>query len=106
MLSREKAMSTLMKFGLAAIAAVGVMTAQAPPAQNRMPHQLKPNVYWLEGGGGNTGVIVGNNGVIVIDAKTTPAQGKMVIDEVAKITPKPITHVILTHKSGRASMRE
>ncbi len=93
-------MSTLMKFGLAAIAAMGVMLAQAPPAQNLMPHQLKPNVYWLEGGGGNTGVIVGNNGVIIIDAKTTPAQGKMVIEEVAKITPKPITHVILTHSDG------
>jgi cyclase len=93
-------MSTFIKFGLTAIAATVVMTAQAPPAQNLVPHQLKPNVYWLEGGGGNTGVIVGNNGVIIIDAKTTPAQGKMVIDEVAKITPKPVTHVILTHSDG------
>ncbi len=80
-------MSTFIKFGLATIAAVGATMAQAPPAQNLMPHQLKPNVYWLEGGGGNTGVIVGNNGVIIIDAKTTAPQGKMVIDEVANITP-------------------
>ena len=34
-----------------------------------MVHQLKPNVYWVEGGGGNSGVIIGDKGVIVIDAK-------------------------------------
>ena len=93
-------MLTHWKPALLAIAAVGVIAAQAPPAQNLMPHQLKPNVYWLEGGGGNTGVIIGDNGVIIIDAKTTAPQGKMVIDEVAKITPKPITHVILTHSDA------
>jgi hypothetical protein len=31
-------------------------------------HQLKPNVYWIEGGGGNSGVIAGDKGVIVVDA--------------------------------------
>lgn len=88
------------KLALAAAAIAGALPAQGPPAQNLTPHQLKPNVYWLEGGGGNTGVIVGTNGVIVIDAKTTPAAGKMIIEEVAKITPKPITDVILTHSDG------
>lgn len=93
-------MMTLTKLGLAAIAAAGALLAQGPPAQNLTPHQLKPNVYWLEGGGGNTGVIVGTNGVIIVDAKTTAAAGKMIIEEAAKITPKPITHVILTHSDG------
>lgn len=86
--------------GFMALAAAGALLAQGPPAQNLTQHQLKPNVYWLEGGGGNTGVIVGDKGVIIVDAKTTPAAGKMIIDEVAKITPKPITHVILTHSDG------
>jgi len=86
---------------LAVFAAAGALVlAQGPPPQGLTPHQLKPNVWWLEGGGGNTGVIVGNTGVIVIDAKTTPAFGKMIIEEVAKITPKPITHVIETHSDG------
>jgi glyoxylase-like metal-dependent hydrolase (beta-lactamase superfamily II) len=89
-----------MRFGFAALAAAGALVAQGPPAQNLTPHMLKPDVYWLEGGGGNTGVIVGKAGVIIIDAKTTPAAGKMIIDEVAKITPKPITTVILTHSDG------
>jgi cyclase len=95
-------MSTLTKLLTAALSAGALALAQGPQQQpqNLMPHQLKPNVYWLEGGGGNTGVIVGDNGVIIVDAKTTPAAGKMIIDEVAKITPKPITHVILTHSDG------
>jgi cyclase len=65
-----------------------------------MVHQLKPNVYWIEGGGGNSGVIIGDKGVIVIDAKTTPADGKELLDNIAKLTPKPVTTVILTHSDA------
>jgi glyoxylase-like metal-dependent hydrolase (beta-lactamase superfamily II) len=74
--------------------------AQPPAAAPFMVHQLKPNVYWVEGGGGNSGVIVGDKGVIVVDAKTTPAGGKELLDDIAKITPKPVTTVILTHSDG------
>ena len=74
--------------------------AQAPAAAPLMVHQLKPNVYWIEGGGGNSGVIIGDKGVIVIDAKTTPAAGKELLDDIAKITPKPVTTVIETHSDA------
>src|SRR5512147_541997 len=91
-------------FGLAAILSLSalatVAVAQAPAPAPLMTHQLKPNVYWIEGGGGNTGVIVGDKGVIVVDAKTTPAQGKELLEDIAKITPKPVTTVILTHSDG------
>lgn len=63
-------------------------------------HQLAPNIYWIEGGGGNSTVIVGTNGVIVIDAKTTKAGGQELLDDIVKITPKPVTTVILTHSDG------
>src|SRR5690349_16415995 len=74
--------------------------AQAPAPAPLMTHQLKPHVYWIEGGGGNSGVIIGDKGVIVIDAKTTPAGGKELLENIAKITPKPVTTVILTHSDG------
>jgi cyclase len=74
--------------------------AQAPPAAPFTTHQLKPNVYWIEGGGGNSGVIVGDKGVIVIDAKTTAAGGKELLEDIAKITPKPVVAVIETHSDG------
>src|SRR5579862_7150836 len=85
---------------LAAVAAAGLANAQGPQAAPFMTHQLKPNVYWIEGGGGNSTVIVGDKGVIVVDAKTTPAQGKELLDDIAKITPKPVTTVILTHSDA------
>jgi len=74
--------------------------SQAPPAAPFVTHQLKPNIFWIEGGGGNSTVIVGNNGVIVVDAKTTKAGGQELLDDIAKITPKPVTTVILTHSDG------
>ena len=83
---------------LSALATLAV--AQGPAPAPLMVHQLKPNVYWIEGGGGNSGVIVGDKGVIVVDAKTTPAAGKELLDDIAKITPKPVTTVIETHSDG------
>src|ERR1700691_4493532 len=91
-------MSTVTKLGFAAAITVAGALAQGP--QSLTPHQIKPNVYWLEGGGGNTGVIVGKTGGVIVAAKTTPAFGKMIVEESAKITPKPITHVIETHSDG------
>ena len=50
--------------------------------------QLKPNVYWVEGGAGaNTGFVVGATGVVVIDAKQSQASAKDMLAEIAKITP-------------------
>jgi cyclase len=77
-----------------------VATAQAPPATPFVIHQLKPNIYWIEGGGGNSTIIVGTNGVIVVDAKTTKAGGHELLGDIARITPKPVTTVILTHSDG------
>lgn len=71
-----------------------------PAAAPFVVHSIKPDVYWIEGGGGNSGVIVGANEVVVVDAKTTPAGGKELLDAIAKITPKPVTTVILTHSDG------
>jgi cyclase len=90
--------------GLAGLAALAIAQGQGrgpgQPAAPFMTHQLKPNVYWIEGGGGNSGVIIGDKGVIVIDAKTTAAGGKELLDNIAKLTPKPVTAVILTHSDG------
>ncbi len=53
-----------------------IAAAQGPAPMPLMVHQMKPNVYWVEGGGGNSGVIVGDKGVIVVDAKTSAAGGE------------------------------
>jgi glyoxylase-like metal-dependent hydrolase (beta-lactamase superfamily II) len=45
----------------------------------------------------NSGVIVGDNGVIVVDAQATPALAQQVIERVRKVTDKPIKYVVLSH---------
>jgi len=45
----------------------------------------------------NSGIIVGDDAVMVIDAQATPAMAADVIARVAKITDKPIKYVLLTH---------
>jgi cyclase len=63
-------------------------------------HSLGGGVYWTQGGSGaNTGFIIGTDGVIIIDAKQTADAAKDVLTEIAKLTPKPVTHIILTHSN-------
>jgi glyoxylase-like metal-dependent hydrolase (beta-lactamase superfamily II) len=91
---------TFARLASAALATLTVAAAaQAPPAPF-ITHQLNPDLYWIEGGGGNSTVIVGAKGVIVVDAKTSKAGGQTLLAEIAKITPKPVTTVILTHSDG------
>ena len=75
--------------------------AQAPPIQPVMMKQLKPDVWaGLGGSGGNSTIYIGKTGVIVVDAKQTEAGAKDLLAEIAKITPKPVTTVFLTHSDG------
>lgn len=45
----------------------------------------------------NSGVVVGDEGVLVFDAQATPAMAGRVIERVRAVTDKPITHVVLSH---------
>lgn len=45
----------------------------------------------------NTGVIIGDEGVLIVDAQATPAMAEAVIARVRSVTDKPITHVLLSH---------
>src|SRR6188474_46423 len=45
----------------------------------------------------NSGVIIGDDGVMVVDAQATPVLALEVIDRVRKVTDKPIKSVLLTH---------
>ena len=46
---------------LAFVSLIPSAFAQGPAPAPLMVHQLASNVYWVEGGGGNSGVIVGEN---------------------------------------------
>jgi glyoxylase-like metal-dependent hydrolase (beta-lactamase superfamily II) len=45
----------------------------------------------------NSGVILGDDSVMVVEAQATPRLAQKVIDCIRNVTDKPITHVVLTH---------
>ena len=45
----------------------------------------------------NSGVIIGDDSVMIIEAQATPRLANKVIEKVREVTEKPITHVVLTH---------
>jgi glyoxylase-like metal-dependent hydrolase (beta-lactamase superfamily II) len=57
--------------------------------------QLRPNFFMVAGAGGNIGVQVGEDGVVVVDAGTA-ARADAVVAAIKKITPRPIRYVIDT----------
>ncbi len=60
--------------------------------------QLGPGLYaYTAEGDPNSGVIIGDDGVMVIDAMATPIMAEELIARVAKVTDKPIKYVLLTH---------
>src|SRR5262245_10608112 len=93
-------------FVVLAIAGVLPLAARAyqAPAQQQGPkvvevEKVKENLYMLKGGGGNTAVYVGTNGVTVVDAKN-PGWGQPILDKIKELTPKPVTLLINTHTHG------
>jgi glyoxylase-like metal-dependent hydrolase (beta-lactamase superfamily II) len=85
---------------------VGALSAalaasQPPPAGPKVVEveKLKDNLYLLKGGGGNTAVLVGAAGVVVVDTKN-PGWGQPILDKIKEITPKPVTTIINTHTHG------
>lgn len=45
----------------------------------------------------NTGVIIGDDAVMIIDATATPVMAQGVVSKVREVTDKPIRYVLLTH---------
>lgn len=60
--------------------------------------ELAPGVYALTAEGDpNSGVVVGDDSVLVIDARATPRMAGDLVARVREVTDKPIRHVLLTH---------
>ncbi|WP_166417885.1 MBL fold metallo-hydrolase [Cochlodiniinecator piscidefendens] len=45
----------------------------------------------------NSGVIIGDDSVMIVEAQATPRLAQKVIEKVREVTDKPISHVVLTH---------
>ena len=60
-------------------------------------HSLPSDCYWVEGGVANTGFIVGNTGVVAIDAQRSTDAAKAELDAIAQVTSKGVNDIIVTH---------
>ena len=64
-------------------------------------NKISDNLYEvLDGKGARGGLFIGDNGVMVIDAKQDEISVKQTLDEIAKITDKPIKYLVDTHSDG------
>jgi glyoxylase-like metal-dependent hydrolase (beta-lactamase superfamily II) len=60
--------------------------------------EIGPGLYaYTAEGDPNTGVIVGDDGVLIVDAQATPIMAEDVIAKVRSVTDKPIRYVLLSH---------
>jgi len=60
--------------------------------------ELAPGLYgYTAEGDPNSGVVVGDDSVLVVDAQATPAMARDVIARIRTVTDKPVRHVVLSH---------
>ncbi len=82
-----------------------LLWSQSLGQQREMPpvalEKISDNLFQILGGrGANGGVYVGDNGVLVIDAKMTKESVDQTIAEIRKITDKQIKYLVNTHSDG------
>lgn len=59
---------------------------------------LAPGVYaYTTQGDPNSGVIIGDDAVMVIEAQATPAMAQQLIDKIRSVTDKPVRYLVLSH---------
>jgi glyoxylase-like metal-dependent hydrolase (beta-lactamase superfamily II) len=103
-MKRTFLLGTLLVIGALSISAA----QQAQPKQSIDVQKVADNYYVLLSStpgndatfsGGNVGVFITNNGVVLIDTKLA-AWGQTFLDRVKSVTNKPVTMIINTHTHG------
>jgi linear primary-alkylsulfatase len=74
-----------------------VMTEMSKTFEQKV-YQVSPSVYSAVGWGlANMAMIVGGDGIVLVDTGMTLSQGEQVLAEFRKITNKPVKGIIYTH---------
>jgi len=75
--------------------------AQRREAQPVTFVEISDRLYEISGGqGANSGMYIGDNGVLIIDAKMDEKSVVQVIEHIKQITDKPIQYLVNTHSDG------
>ncbi|MCK7614260.1 MBL fold metallo-hydrolase [Roseibium sediminicola] len=68
------------------------------PGANEQFEEIGQGCYAFSADGcSNTGVVIGERGVLIIDGQATPALAEKVLSRVRALTDKPVKSVVLTH---------
>jgi glyoxylase-like metal-dependent hydrolase (beta-lactamase superfamily II) len=92
--------------GVALALTWGGASGQTAPAMELKP--VSPSAWYVEGASAlgssanqnfisNAGFVVTPAGVVVIDALGSPALAERLMAQIRRVTPQPVTHVIVTH---------
>ncbi len=81
-----------------ALVACSAVSSYAAEAENGELDvvRVRPNFYMIAGAGGNIGVQIGSDGIVLVNAGTEAASGQ-VLAALRKLTPLPIRYVIDTN---------
>lgn len=96
---------SLALLGSTALAQTPAPAQPAPAAQPDFSkveiktHQVASNFYYLEGQGGNVGVLIGDDGVLMIDDQFAPLTDK-IMAAVKALSQKPVRLLVNTHVHG------
>lgn len=92
--------SKILTIALAAITGAGLATIQAVTLQQQPPQltieKVKDDLYNIVGDGGNVGVFITDEGVILVDDKFDQDHDQIVA-RVKSVTDKPVKYIFSTH---------
>ena len=92
-----KISGTVLLFLLASI----MLTAQERESPPLTLDKVSESVYQIMGGSGsNGGIIIGENAVLLVDAKMNEESVNQTMEAVQKLTDKPIKYLVNTHSDG------
>lgn len=84
-----------MILGMMIVPAKALAQGVTLPPPGPLEH-ISGNLYKIFGGGGNTLVFVTEDGVVLVDTKL-PNNGQSILDEVRKVSDKPVSTIIVSH---------
>lgn len=95
-MTRISILGALVFTGALTMAVAAQQQPPQPSVDNLTVEQVKPNLWVVRGGGGNTAVFATATGLTLVDTKN-PGWGQPLIDKIKTFSDKPITTVINTH---------
>ncbi len=99
MLQSSKLAFGSLPFALLALGSAFAQGQQDFSAVEIKTHRVSGNVYYLEGQGGNVGVLVGDDGVLMIDDQFAPLSEKL-LAAIRALSDRPIRLLVNTHVHG------